>query len=106
MPKYIVKLGNKYFEYSTICDAPITFGMSRDEMRSHLLVRYGTCDADETERRLERCDTKGTSSFCDSSAEDALSCNRAGPSESELTVEQIRLAYCERQPILDGWLPK
>lgn len=106
MPKYIVKLSDKYLEYSTICDAPVTFGMSRDEMRAYLIERYGTAEEAETDRRLDRCDAIGTSSMMDTSAEDALSYNRAGPCEVTLTVDEIKTAYCDRLPIRDGWTPR
>jgi len=102
--RFIVKLHDYYFEYSTVVDAPVTFGMSLDEFKEYYQYRYGTVGMSDLPDRLERVEAKGTSCYNDDDAADTLSCNRAGPNESELTVEQIYQAYCLRQPILDGWL--
>jgi len=105
MPKFIVKLEGYYFEYSTIVDAPVTFGMSLDEFKEYYQVEYGRQGMNGLPERLERVEAKGSSAIDREDATDTLSGNRAGPNESELTVEQIYQAYCLRQPILDGWLP-
>lgn len=41
MPRYIIKIKDKYFEWSTIVDAPVTNGMSLTEFRSYYQSEYG-----------------------------------------------------------------
>lgn len=105
MPRYIVKLKNHYLEYSTIVDAPVTWGMPLEEFKKYYQQEYGLDGMRSLPERLERVEAKGTSSQLDDSAEDCLSCNRAGPDETELTVDEIYQAYCLRQPVR-GWLPE
>jgi hypothetical protein len=55
MPKFIIKVKDKYVEWSTVSDSPTSYLMTREEA-----IEYGI----ELER-LERCDARGTSSFMD-----------------------------------------
>lgn len=45
MPIYIIKFdtpdGPRYLDYSTICDAPITYGMTLDEYKKYYVIRCG-----------------------------------------------------------------
>lgn len=105
MPRFIVKLHDYYFEYSTIVDAPVTHGMTLDEFESYYHSRYGDEGFGQLKGRMDRVNKKGTSAFDYASAEDTLECNRAGLHGETLTVDEIYKAYCLHEPVLDGWIP-
>jgi hypothetical protein len=85
-----------YVEWSSIVDAPITRGMSVDELRAYVKEQYGNEGLRELPARLRRCEIDGTSSLRRESAEEVILCNRAGQGETRLTMAQIVDYYCER----------
>ena len=97
MGKYIVKLEGKYLEWSTIVDAPITFGMTLEEFRKYYKDEWGRQGMNDLDRRLVRVEEKGTSAFDSESAEDTILLNRAGPKEKSLHHEEIIEFYCRRR---------
>jgi hypothetical protein len=100
MPSYIVKIDNFYLEWSTVVDAPTTFGMSLDEFKEYYQEEYGKRAMSELSQRLERVEEQGVSSYLDNSLEDLVLCNRAGPKETELSLNRIKQAFCDRDPIV------
>ena len=95
MGRYIVKLPHPerpYIEWSSISDAPTTYGLSREEMLVYLRLRQDH-RTEPPEDRLARADDTGTSAW-NSTLEEVLSCNRAGPNEEHLTAEEIVARYC------------
>lgn len=54
MGRLIAKLGNHYLEWSTVVDAPVTFGMTLEEFREHYREQYGAASMAELEQRLAR----------------------------------------------------
>jgi hypothetical protein len=94
MPTLIIKLADKYLEWSTISDSPATYGMSLDEFKSYYRDRYGQAGVEWLGHRLARVEAKDTSSFVDASVDETIACNRAGPNESKLSKEQIIEKYC------------
>lgn len=106
MPKYICKFiadkdmdGNVlnkefYLEWSTIVDAPVTYGMGRGEIEVYHRQRYGEEGQREFANRMARVDQKGVSAIDYDSVEDLISANRAGNKESELTYREIVEEYC------------
>jgi hypothetical protein len=103
MGRYIIKLDEYYLEWSTIVDAPVTFGMKREDFEAYYREMYGINGMRDLSKRLERADKKGTSSHYHESADDVISGNRAGPNESKLTRDEIYQAYCLMESIRDGW---
>jgi hypothetical protein len=103
MGNYIVKIKDHYLEWSTIMDAPVTFGMDRVELQAHIAEEYGLHGVDTLPERMARVNVKGVSSYNHDSVEELISGNRAGPNEKELTLEEIYQAYCLMNPIRDGW---
>ncbi len=101
MPRFIVKLNTAdqdyYLEWSTVVDAPVTYGMSREEFEQYYAQSYGTEGLRDLPGRMARVEAKGTSSRIDDSAEDVISCNRAGKNESNLSVSDIIKYYCVLQ---------
>lgn len=99
MPRYIVKLSEGeqswYMEWSTVVDAPITYGMSLDQFKKFYQEQYGRRGMGELDERLERVEAKGTSSHGHTSAEDTIDWNRAGENETCLSVQQIVDFWCK-----------
>ncbi len=93
MPRYIVKIKEFYLEWSTVVDAPVTFGMPLNEFQSYYLGEYGLASISELEARLRRVDEKGVSAKYANLAE-LLSDNRAGPNETNLSVDNIYCIFC------------
>ena len=106
MGRPIIKLGDYYLEWSSIVDAPIMFGLELEEFKEYYRLKYGTDGMDDLDARLERVELNGTSYLDNRNVGDAISVNRAGPDESELTEEEIYQAYCLRRSIRDGWTPE
>jgi len=104
MPRYIVKLKDYYLEYSTVVDAPVTYGMTLEQFKKYYHNTYGSYYYHYLRQRLERVDKVGTSCLWDNSAEETLLNNRAGHNEETLTVDEIYKAYCLREPIREGWI--
>ena len=105
MPRFICKVivNNvpQYFEWSTIVDAPVSYGMSLDVFKAYYKDRYGTSGMFELDQRLKRVEEKGTSSYMDNSVEDLIICNRAGENESELTYDELIKQYFSDPPITE-----
>lgn len=78
MPRYIVKLNGYYFEYSTIIDAPVTFGMKLEDFKEYYQEKYGLDGMRILDERLDRVEKYGTSSCDKETADEMLSGNRAG----------------------------
>lgn len=99
MPIYIIKLteGDQswYLEYSSVVDAPTTYGMTLEEFKEYYQVEYGRSSMDHLNKRLERVEEKGTSSLMHRSAEELLDYNRAGRDETCLSIQQIIDFYCK-----------
>lgn len=96
MGRCTIKLAkDKYLEWSTIVDAPITFVQSREEHAAYLLSEYGNHYKEEIEPRLQRADERGHSwqGAPYKNARDAICANRAGPKERNLSLEQIIKIY-------------
>ena len=105
MGRAIIRIGEYYLEWSTIVDAPVTYGMSLDDFKKHYRQQYGEQGMEELPARLERVEANGASWLSGKGAEDTILCNRAGPQETVLTKEQIHRAYCLGETI-EGWSPR
>ncbi len=94
MANYIVKLKkDKYVEWSTVVDAPITYILTREQMIAHLDEQYGVSSVTNNQLRLDRADENGTSAMFNQTRGDLLSCNRAGDNEEKLTLKAILEKY-------------
>lgn len=100
MPKYICKLEidgvDHYFEWSTIVDAPVTYGMPLEEFREYYRSEHGESGMRDLPERLERVEQKGTSSMLDDSLDDLIQGNRAG--EDDTPLNKAGLVDFLRQP--------
>lgn len=104
MPRAIMKLvddkDNKeyYLIWSTIVDAPVTFGFELAEFREVMLVIYGTHGWSDLDEDIERADQKGISwLYGGYTADSQIIGNRAGFHEQCLSKEQIIEWYCRRK---------
>lgn len=109
MPRYIVKLVDKkenkdyYMEWSTVVDAPVTYGMGLEEFKAYYKDEYGKQGMDGLDERLTRVNEKGTSAMMYDSAEDLIEFNRAGKDGTCLTFEQIIAEYCIPKAYILGY---
>lgn len=92
MTKCLIKIKDKYFEWSTVSDSPTTYGMSEGELRDHIKEEYGNDGIDALPERLKRISINGTSAIGETLPE-IISLNRAGESETRLTIQQIYDRY-------------
>jgi hypothetical protein len=97
MPRYIVKIPHEgqdyYLDWSTIVDAPVTYGLSLDEFKEYYRGEYGRSSLMELDERLARVNEKGTSSVFHKNLEDLICCNRAGANEAKITLPEIIQRY-------------
>ena len=89
MPRYIVKLCDKYVEYSTIVDAFVTRPMTLAQFKAYYYIEYGASAMPALDGRLARVENYGTSDPEPTSADKMLRFNRLGPHESCLYMEQV-----------------
>lgn len=98
MGRFLIRVdtdqGPRYLDYSTIVDAPITNGMTREECSAYLLEENGRRYEHEIEPSIARADAHGTSCRSATSATEAILCNRAGPNETKATLAEIVERYC------------
>lgn len=92
MAKFIVKLEeNKYVQWSTVTDSPETNVLTKDEILEFMKTHDRT--GENVAERFKRVETQGTSSTLGHSADDLLSCNRAGPDEVTLSKQELIELY-------------
>ena len=99
MGRFIVKLDDYYLEWSTIVDAPITYGMKLKEFKEFYKDEYGNRGMEELPKRLERVENQGVSAYHPyNNLENLITGNRAGDNEEELTKQEIIKGYCIDRP--------
>lgn len=84
-----------YMEWSSIVDAPVTYGMPLEEFREYYRDEYGRSGNEDLESRLKRVEEFGTSHRGYDSAEKHVNINRAGKNETSLTYQQVIEFYCK-----------
>ncbi len=97
MGRGIVKIKDRYFEWSTIVDAPVTCGLTLPELQAYVKEEYGRRGLEDLPERVARADATG-SSFVDwATKEELLATNRAGDDETHLSEEEIYVKYTEKE---------
>lgn len=90
MPRYICHHDGKFFEWSTVVDAPVTHAMTREEFEEHYRFQYGQSAMSEFPERMRRAIAHGCSARpSPMSLADLFSGNRAGDGETEATFDEI-----------------
>jgi hypothetical protein len=105
MPKFIIKMekdgDERYLEWSTVVDAPVTYGMSYDEFLKYYRNEYGANSMDNLvgeHGRMRRVRENGTSERGSKSVHETISHNRAGKNETELDFDGIWQTYVVERP--------
>jgi len=100
MPSYIVKFPcdgvDYYLLWSSVVDAPVTYGMTLAEFEEYYALQYGISEEWSSplriafDKRMERVEKSGTSdSICRDPVEQWIECNRAGENQEQLTFDEI-----------------
>lgn len=90
MGKFIMHHEGRFFEWSTVSDAPATDPMGAQAFVDYYRTQYGVSGLSGLETRMQRAIDKGTSAHGPEDFESIVFINRAGPNEAELTVEEIK----------------
>lgn len=88
--------------WSSVVDAPVTLGMTRDELAEYVRGWWGESSMSALPGRIARAERTGTSSRVYESLDDEIACNRAGVDETHLTRDQIVMMYCLRTGNIRG----
>lgn len=106
MPQYIMKLHDDksekdfYLIWSTIVDAPITYGMSLDEFKDYYKEEYGENGMQVLTERLKRVEETGISAHPPfNNLKEYFGYNRAGENETVLDKEGIIEKFCRQRPV-------
>lgn len=100
MGRCIVKIRDMYLEWSSIVDAPVSYGLPLAEFKETYLNEYGEGAAAELEQRLERVERTGTSMIRpETTAAELIAGNRAGKNERTLTEDELYTVYCLRRAL-------
>ncbi len=102
MARYIVKLQKgseaRYLEWSTMVDAPVTYGLTLEEFTEYYELHYGIDALASLPSRMARVEAHGTSSLSDT-LDDLMVLNRAGEKEAKLgSVDELWKRYVEERP--------
>ena len=103
MGRCIIKLTDEktkkdyYLEWSSNVDAPVTYGMSLDELKEYYKEEYGDSGMRDLPICLKRVELFGSSMVDGSTVEDVISANRAGKKEKCLSKEEIIERYCVKK---------
>jgi hypothetical protein len=95
MSRYIIKHAmpdgeERYLVWSTIVDAPVTFGVTLEELRSYWQDEYGRLSLADFDRRFTCGGDPETLEYVQPT-------NRAGVGETRLSIEQIVDYYFVRR---------
>ena len=93
MPHYIVKIDKWYFDWSTVVDAPVTYGMTLEGLKEWYRFEFGEQGMKDLPERLERVEKHGTSAIPSQTVDQLITFNRAGDNEENLSKEMIVEKY-------------
>lgn len=102
MGQFIVKLEGKYLVWSTVVDAPLTFGMTREELTDWIREEEGAEGVRALPERMMRVDASGTSAFRRLTPEEVMRTNRAGPRETCISIDEIAERWVRTEKGRDG----
>jgi len=86
--RYIIKIKDCYFEWSTISDRPVSYGLTAEQMKEYQIEELQRKFEEDVKKidewlpkDLEKADRQGSSAWDSDDLEDAICCNRAGENE-------------------------
>lgn len=98
MPTFIIKLSKgrktRYLEWSTISDAPSSYGMTRRAFEIYYRKKYGSDGMLGLQARMRRVEENGCSAL-DEDLDSMISFNRAGQHGRHLSKSELWGAFCE-----------
>lgn len=83
-----------YLVWSSIVDAPITRGLTKQGLIDWIKEKYGSEGLKSVD--FERLESIGTTSMFDKSVHDTIAYNRAGDGETQLDYSGIIEKYCSK----------
>lgn len=94
MSRAIVKIKDKYLEWSSIVDGPVTHTMTLEEFKDYYEREYGRRGMKRLTEDLKRVEKVGNSTrrF---KTDELIRGNRAGRGDEELTIDEIYEQYSE-----------
>lgn len=104
MGKFILKITDDktkkdyYMEWSTVVDAPITYGLDLNEFKEYYKSQYcerGMMDLPERMKRVEKTGSSGMPPY--NKLDDFFKFNKAGSNESCIDKEGILNRYCRER---------
>lgn len=99
MGHFIIKLKDEntkkeyYLEWSSVVDAPITWGLTLKQLKQRIKKESGNEGLKELVDRLKRVEKTGTSCL-GSTLDNHIFVNRAGSRGQHITKEQMIQKYC------------
>lgn len=93
MTGIIVKLADKYLIWSSVVDAPVTYGMTLDELTEYIREEEGKVGLSELPARLKRVEQTGTSHVNGLTPAELILGNRAGYNETCLDMDELIQRY-------------
>lgn len=101
MPRFTLRLdtprGQRFMEWSTVVDAPVTWGVPLREYKRYYKERYGSDGMKHLATVLADIERTGAATAFGETAEQAVLCNRAGRGETGLTLQQIIEHWCSNE---------
>lgn len=88
MGHLIAKFGDRYMDWTTVADGPLTPLLTLPELKRYIVERYGYKALAELPDRLARIEQFGTSSQMGTTKEDLLSHNECGPGRKRVKTEE------------------
>jgi hypothetical protein len=92
MPRYIIKLEDKYMEWSTVVDAPITYLLTYEQLTEYIKDEYGSQGLNNLSDRMKRVEEHGSSSPYHTTNQ-IIKHNRAGKNETHLSKKELIKQY-------------
>lgn len=90
MPQLILHNAGAYQLYTTVADGPCyETALTLEELKEILRFEGGQSAIDALPARLERAHKTGCSSIDGQTLEECIACNRAGPNETNVPVDEF-----------------
>jgi hypothetical protein len=103
MGRAVVKIKDRYFEWSSIVDAPISYGMTFEQLMGYYRYQYGQSGVEGLERDRAKLEETGTT-YRRHTAEEVIDMNRAGENEEKLTADEIYERFRGEVEMIADWM--